>query len=181
MSIFRRSDPASSPSSSSAGPGDPSSSPAHSSSSAAQRRRVTHIAPGTRVEGLLSGTTELLIEGEVVGEIRVQAPVVIGTDGVVQGPIAANTVRIGGRVAGNIQATERVEVAPSGSLEGDIAAPRVIIAEGAFFKGLVEMRADRGEEKPAERPEPKAERPEPKAERPNEARRSKGNAPVPPS
>jgi cytoskeletal protein CcmA (bactofilin family) len=45
-------------------------------------------------------------------------------------------------------------VAPSGSLEGDIAAPRVVIAEGAFFKGLVEMRTDRSEEKPAERPEP---------------------------
>jgi cytoskeletal protein CcmA (bactofilin family) len=163
MSIFRRSDPASSPSSSSAASGDPSSSPAHSSSSAAQRRRITHVAPGTRVEGVLSGATELLVEGEVVGEIRVEAPVVIGTDGVVQGPIAASTVRIGGRVTGNVEATERVEVAPSGSLEGDIAAPRVVVSEGAFFKGLVEMR----------------DRQDPKAEKPNETRRSKGNAPTP--
>jgi cytoskeletal protein CcmA (bactofilin family) len=116
---------------------------------------VTHIAPGTRVEGVLSGATELLIDGEVVGEVRVQAPVVIGTDGVVQGPISANTVRVGGRVAGNIQATERVEVSPSGSLEGDIAAPRVVIAEGAFFKGRVEMQSGRGD-----RPD-KADRPQP--------------------
>jgi cytoskeletal protein CcmA (bactofilin family) len=144
MSIFRRSDSPGSPSSSAGGSSEPSSSPS-SSAAGAQRRRVTHIAPGTRVEGKLSGATELLIEGEVEGEIRVESTVMIGTDGVVQGPISANTVRVGGRVAGNVEATERVEVAPSGSLEGDIAAPRVIIAEGAFFKGRVEMRTEKPE------------------------------------
>jgi cytoskeletal protein CcmA (bactofilin family) len=134
---------------------------------------VTHIAPGTRVEGTLSGATELLIDGEVVGEVRVQAPVTIGTDGVVQGPVSANTVRVGGRVAGNVQATERVEVSPSGSLEGDIAAPRVVIAEGAFFKGHVEMRTDRGDkpDKQLDKQPEKADRPE---KAPNENRR-KGN------
>jgi len=165
MSIFRRNDQASSSTSPSGGAGDSASS--SSASSGSQRRRVTHIAPGTHVEGVLSGATELLIDGEVVGEIRVQAAVVIGTDGVVQGPIAANNVRVGGRVAGNVQATERVEVSPSGSLEGDIAAPRVVIAEGAFFKGRIEMRTDRGGDKPdkADR-QPQAERQEKAPERP---------------
>jgi len=110
---------------------------------------MTHIAPGTRVVGQLTGPTELLIEGEVEGEVRVDAAVMIGADGVVKGPILANVVRVGGRVEGNVQATERVEVAPSGTLEGDITAPRVIIAEGAFFKGRVEMRPQ--EKKAAER------------------------------
>src|SRR5262249_54059855 len=111
MSIFRRNDQSNSPGSSTGSTGDTvSSSSAPSASAGGQRRRVTHIAPGTRVEGTLSGATELLVDGEVVGEIRVQAPVTIGTDGVVQGPITANTVRVGGRVAGNVQATERVEV-----------------------------------------------------------------------
>lgn len=172
MSIFRRNDPANPSTSPSGGPGD-SSSP--SSQSASQRRRVTHIAPGTRVEGTLSGATELLIDGEVAGEVRVQAPVTIGTDGVVQGPITANTVRVGGRVAGNVQATERVEVSPSGSLEGDIAAPRVVIAEGAFFKGRVEMRTDRGDgDKPDKQPDNKPEKADRPEKAPNESRR-KGN------
>jgi len=184
MSIFRRNDQASSSTSPSGGSGDSASS--SSASSGSQRRRVTHIAPGTHVEGVLSGATELLIDGEVVGEIRVQAAVVIGTDGVVQGPIAANNVRVGGRVAGNVQATERVEVSPSGSLEGDIAAPRVVIAEGAFFKGRIEMRTDRGGDKPdkgdrTDRPQPerqekapeRQERPE-RNEKPAEGRR-RGN------
>jgi cytoskeletal protein CcmA (bactofilin family) len=180
MSIFRRNDQASSATSPSGGSGE-SSSPA---SAGGQRRRVTHIAPGTRVEGVLSGATELLIDGEVVGEVRVQAPVVIGTDGVVQGPVTANTVRVGGRVAGNVQATERVEVSPSGSLEGDIAAPRVVIAEGAFFKGRVEMHSGRGGDKTDKAPQPerqekaperaeRSERPE-RNEKPVEGRR-RGN------
>ena len=69
----------------------------------------------------------------------------IGNEGVVQGPVTAQVVRVSGRVQGSIQATERIEVAPSGSVEGDMAAPRVVIAEGAFFKGRVEMKGERAE------------------------------------
>jgi cytoskeletal protein CcmA (bactofilin family) len=143
MALFRRDNPSAS-GSSGASSDLPSSSPS-SSSSSAQRRRVTHVAAGSRVEGTLSGPTELLIEGEVHGEIRVESAVMVGSEGVVMGPISAQVVRVGGRVVGDVQATDRVEVAPSGSLEGDIAAPRVIIAEGSFFKGRVEMRSDRPE------------------------------------
>lgn len=129
--------------------------------SRAQQRRITHIAPGSRIQGQLTGPTELLIEGEVEGEIRVDAAVMIGTEGLVQGPVTAQVVRIGGRLFGNVTAADRVEVAPSGSLEGDVAAPRIIIAEGAFFKGRVEMTGD------------KAQRPE-RTEKSEEARRPKG-------
>ncbi|MEA2562636.1 MAG: hypothetical protein QOH06_4140 [Acidobacteriota bacterium] len=120
-----------------------------------QQRRITHIAPGSRVQGQLSGPTELLVEGEVEGEIRVDSTVMIGTEGVVQGPVTAHVVRIGGRVFGNVTASDRIEVAPSGSLEGDAAAPRIIIAEGAFFKGRVEMT---GESKLADKLEIKPEK-----------------------
>ena len=117
---------------------------------------MTHIAAGSRVEGLLSGPTELLIEGEVQGEIRVESAVMIGTEGVVRGPISAQVVRVGGRVIGDVQAVDRVEVAPSGSLDGDISAPRVVIAEGAFFKGRIDMRSDRDKEKDRDKaPEPR--------------------------
>jgi cytoskeletal protein CcmA (bactofilin family) len=142
MALFRRDTGSSSP----ASPGGSSDSPSpsmSSSSSSAQRRRVTHVAAGSKIEGTLSGPTELLIEGEVTGEIRVESAVMIGTEGVVRGPISAQVIRVGGRVLGDVQAADRVEVAPSGSLEGDISAPRVVIAEGAFFKGRIDMRSDR--------------------------------------
>ena len=157
MALFRR-DSGSSSSASPVGSSDftPSPTPASSSSTSAQRRRVTHIAAGSRVEGRLSGPTELLIEGEVHGEIRVESAVMVGTEGVVQGPISAQVVRVGGRVVGDVQAVDRVEVAPSGSLDGDISAPRVVIAEGAFFKGRIDMRSDRDKEKDRDKaPEPR--------------------------
>jgi cytoskeletal protein CcmA (bactofilin family) len=153
MALFRSRDTGSSSPASLGGSDAPSPSP---SSSSAQRRRVTHIAAGSRVEGIVTGPTELLIEGEVDGEIRVDSAVMIGTDGVVRGPITAQVVRVGGRVIGDVQASDRVEVAPSGGLEGDIAAPRVIIAEGAFFKGRIDMRSDRDKEKDKDKaPEPR--------------------------
>ncbi|MFL6198353.1 MAG: polymer-forming cytoskeletal protein [Thermoanaerobaculia bacterium] len=133
-----------------------------------QQRRITHIAPGSRVQGQLTGPTELLIEGEVEGEIRIDAAVMIGSEGIVHGPVSAHVVRVGGRLFGNVTASDRVEVAPSGSLEGDVAAPRIIIAEGAFFKGRVEMTGDKAEK--ARRPKGNGEpvRP-PKAPEPERA------------
>jgi cytoskeletal protein CcmA (bactofilin family) len=159
MSIFGRRENAGS------APASPGGSPDATTSqtpSRTQQRRITHIAPGSRIQGQLTGPTELLIEGEVEGEIRVDAAVMIGTEGVVQGPVSAHVVRVGGRVFGNVTASDRVEVAPSGSLEGDVAAPRIIIAEGAFFKGRVEMMtAEKTADKPAkEQRQPKGS-PEP--------------------
>lgn len=144
MSIFGRRDNAGSTPASS-GSSDASLSPS-SPSRTQQRSRITHIAPGSHVEGLITGPTELLVEGAVEGEIRIDAPVIVGAEGVVQGPISAQVVRIGGRVIGNVAALDRIEVAPSGSLEGDVVAPRIVIAEGAYFKGKVEMKGEKAEE-----------------------------------
>ena len=134
MSIFRR---------------ENAPSPAASEPAGSQKRRLTHVAPGTRVRGEVTGPTELLIEGEVEGEIRLDATVTVGAEGAVQGPIFAPVVRVGGRVTGNVAASDRVEVAPSGSVEGDISAPRIIIAEGAFFRGRVEMKGEAARPSPA--------------------------------
>lgn len=116
--------------------------------------RLTRIAAGTRLQGAVTGDTELRIDGEVAGEVRIEAMVTVGPEGVVTGPITAQIVRIGGRVVGEVSASDRVEVSPSGSLEGDITAPRVVIAEGAFFKGKVAMRS--GGEKAVPSPAPRA-------------------------
>ncbi|HEV2854101.1 MAG TPA: polymer-forming cytoskeletal protein [Thermoanaerobaculia bacterium] len=133
MSIFRRES-------------SPSPLAASEPSGPSQKRRVTHVAPGTRLRGEVVGETELLIEGEIEGEIRVEATVTVGAEGAVAGPITAPVVRVAGRVVGGVTATDRVEVAPTGSVEGDIAAPRIVISEGAFFKGRVEMKSDRARE-----------------------------------
>jgi cytoskeletal protein CcmA (bactofilin family) len=111
-----------------------------------RRGGVTVVAPGTKVKGELSGATEIQILGEVEGEVRVDALVVVGAGGVVTGPVLGKVVRVVGQVIGSVTAADVVEVGPAGSLEGDIAAPRVVIAEGAFFRGNIDMKGDKNRE-----------------------------------
>ncbi len=124
MSIFRRQE---------------SRPPAGEAAAAGAER--TLIAAGSLVRGEISGLTELVVEGRVEGEVRVGAGVAIGPRGEIVGPVRGRTVRIAGRVVGRVEAEERVELLPEGRLEGDISAPRIVVGEGAFFKGVVEMRA----------------------------------------
>ncbi len=127
MALFRRDSPAPAHSVASTGPsGEPGGG--------------TRIAPGARFEGKITGAVDLVVDGEVIGEIAVSAVVRIGREGSVTGPISARVVSVAGRVAGDLRGAERVEIAATANLEGDIAAPRVTIAEGAFFKGRVEMK-----------------------------------------
>jgi cytoskeletal protein CcmA (bactofilin family) len=112
----------------------------------ARRGTVTVIVPGTKVKGEVTGTTEVQVEGEIEGDVNVEALVVVGAGGAVLGPVHGRVVRVNGQVAGTVTATERVEVGATGSVEGDIAAPRVVIAEGAFFRGKIDMKSDQGRE-----------------------------------
>lgn len=105
---------------------------------------ATHIAPGAKITGQVTGTCDLVVDGELEGQVRLESHVTVGADGRVRGDIHARTVRIGGRVVGNVQGDEKVEILPTGRLEGDVSAPRVVLAEGAFFKGKVEMTGQGG-------------------------------------
>lgn len=122
-------------------------------------RPVTRIAEGTLIQGEVTGSAEVLVEGRVHGEIRLDQRVVVGPPGSVHGRISARTVLVAGHVEGDVQGSERVEVGGSGKVEGDISAPRVTIAEGAFFKGQVEMTggAGRGHERPPSAAPPRGE------------------------
>lgn len=105
---------------------------------------VTHIAKGSKVVGKITGAAELVIDGEVEGEIHLDSRVVIGPSGRLQGTVQGRSVQVGGKIVGDVRGSERVEVLASGSLDGDVSAPRVVIAEGAFFKGKVEMHDKAG-------------------------------------
>lgn len=140
MSIFRREEP--SP--------PPSPVPARTVSAKPQPQAsvkssdATLIARGSRVEGQISGDAELVVDGEVHGEIRLQSHLVVGKEGLVRGTVVARTVEVSGKIVGNVEGIERVEVLASGTLEGDVASPRVMIADGAFFKGKVDMAPSQG-------------------------------------
>jgi len=108
---------------------------------------TTIIARGTQVDGIVKGKLDLRIEGEVSGEIRNSAQVVVGPSGRVKCLIRARSVKVAGRVEGDLTADERIELAPSAVVIGNLLAPKILIKEGANLQGSVDMSAppaDRG-------------------------------------
>lgn len=103
---------------------------------------VANIGKSLHVMGELSGDEDLTIEGTVEGKITLNGHrVTIGQNGRVTGEIHAKSVLVGGQVMSNITAEDKVEVAATGRLLGDVRAPRVVLADGAHFKGSVDMDA----------------------------------------
>jgi cytoskeletal protein CcmA (bactofilin family) len=133
--------------------------------------QTTVVAAGSRVKGEISGATDVLIDGQVDGQLVLGSSVVVGEGGEVLGQIQARRVKIGGKVRGDIRASERVEVLASGRIEGDVVAPRVAINAGAFFKGKVEMTSDPPQSKPAAPADDKAAAPDRKPAGPPEQQR----------
>ena len=103
-------------------------------------QKIVNIGQSVQIKGQLSGKEDLTIEGTVDGKIVVKDhAVTIGANGRITAEIHAKTVVIVGQVSGNVTADDKVEIAPTGSLDGDIRAPRVSIADGARFKGSIDM------------------------------------------
>ena len=94
-----------------------------------------------QIKGDLTGKEDLVIDGKVDGRIFLTGhELTIAENGVVNAEIhEASAVVVRGQMVGNITADDRVEVAETGSMLGDINAPRVVLAEGARFKGSIDM------------------------------------------
>ena len=106
------------------------------------------IGPSIQVKGELIGDEDLVIEGKVEGVVRLKDHhLVVGKSAQIDATLEAKSIRIEGTVRGDVLATERVELANDSTLTGDIVAPRMMIADGARFKGSVDM--DRGSSKSA--------------------------------
>jgi len=105
--------------------------------------RETVIGKGITVKGELFGEEDVKIEGRVEGKIQLTKNLLVGQTGVVEADVEAENINIGGTVTGNLMAQNRVEIVVSGKMIGDIKAPRVVVAEGAHFKGNVDMDTSR--------------------------------------
>ncbi len=104
------------------------------------------VGAKTTIKGEIHGDEDILVEGTVEGQIHITKDLRVGPGGVVKAKVQAQSVVVSGELLGDCQATHRVEIQASGKLLGNIRAPRVVIAEGASFKGNSDMTG-RGEEK----------------------------------
>ena len=109
------------------------------------------------VKGELRGSEDLTVEGQVEGKIALKQHVLtIGANGRIRAQVFAKSVIVLGEVIGNIDATEKVAIRHEGAVEGDIKAPRVAIAEGARFRGGIDMQQGQAQTGSRSRSEPKA-------------------------
>ena len=108
---------------------------------------LTDLGKSVVFKGRLSASEDVTIEGRVEGTITVQGhTLTVGHDAQIEAQILASVATIGGTVHGDVTATEKVEILATGSLDGDIVAPQIAIAEGACFRGKVDVQPGNAEQ-----------------------------------
>ena len=105
------------------------------------------IGAKTSIKGEITGDEDLVIEGNVEGQIRITRDLRVAPGGVLKANVEAQSVNVSGEIVGDCQASGRVEIQATGRLTGNIRAPKIVIAEGAMFRGNSDMSAGRKEER----------------------------------
>lgn len=107
------------------------------------------IGPGIVITGDISGTENLAIEGKVKGKIHLTShEVTVGQSGEVNADVTAKIIRVAGKVNGDLVGKEKVIINSTGNVRGNIVTPRMLLEDGAIFKGSIDM--DPGETRAAQ-------------------------------
>jgi cytoskeletal protein CcmA (bactofilin family) len=102
---------------------------------------VGHIGKSVQIKGELTGSEDLYLDGEIEGNIDLRDhSLIIGPNGKIKAGISARDLVVHGRVEGNVTATGRVELRKSCTLIGDVSTQRIVIEDGAFFKGAIDIK-----------------------------------------
>jgi len=118
---------------------------------------VATIGKSVVVKGELSGSEDLIVDGEVEGSICLRGQsLTVGPNGRVRANVEARNVIVHGRVDGNIRASDRVDLRKSATLSGDISTARISIEDGAFFKGGIDIQKGEAPTKADSKPQASA-------------------------
>ena len=126
----------------------PESPPSRKSSMGQLKERAT-IGPSISIKGEISGEEDLTIQGRVEGTIELnQNNITIVGNGCVKADILAKIISIEGEVEGDLFGEEKIVVRGTGVVRGNMMAPRVILEDGAKFKGNIDMECESGGKRP---------------------------------
>jgi cytoskeletal protein CcmA (bactofilin family) len=107
-------------------------------------RATARLGASLQVKGEITGNEDLHVDGNVEGLIHLEErKLVIGPSARISADVIAREVVIYGNVKGNLRARDRIEIKKDGSVVGDLTTARIMIEDGAYFKGSIEI--DRGE------------------------------------
>ncbi len=111
-----------------------------STTPAATDRKPAYLGPGLVIKGEISGNEDLWLESKVEGSISIGGfRLTIGQSSAVDGEVVAREVVVAGKVTGDISARDRLEVKKGSTVIGDLATARILIEDGAYLKGAVEI------------------------------------------
>lgn len=103
-------------------------------------RSASYLSSGLRIHGEISGNEDLHVDGNVEGSISVGGfRLTVGKDAHIKGETVARELVIYGQVKGDLRGRDSVEVKNEGAVEGDIVTARIMIEDGAFLKGNIEI------------------------------------------
>ena len=97
------------------------------------------ISRGTVIEGKISTTGDIRVEGKVVGTVTCKAKLVVGKDGSVDGFVDANNAIIAGTVVGEVVCRGLLQLEKDATVTGDIYTQRLVVQDGANFSGNCRM------------------------------------------
>ncbi|MFH1132523.1 MAG: polymer-forming cytoskeletal protein [Pseudomonadota bacterium] len=100
---------------------------------------MTTIGKSIVIDGEISSDEDLIIQGTVKGKISSKENLVVESSGVVEATVETAGAIISGQVKGSMRSSGKIEITAGGRMVGDVKAPRILIADGAAFKGTVEM------------------------------------------
>ncbi|MFO0554811.1 MAG: polymer-forming cytoskeletal protein [Polyangiaceae bacterium] len=100
---------------------------------------ATVIGQGIVIEGEVSSDEAMVIAGTIRGKLNVDGQVTVEPGAVVEADVGATSLAVSGTITGNVTASDRVDLLSGGRLVGDVRAARLTIADGAVFKGNVDM------------------------------------------
>ena len=103
---------------------------------------MSYLGTSMKIKGKISSDEYLTVEGQVEGNIDINKTLTIGKNGYVNGTINADIVKLDGKAEGNITAASKLEIASSGTFQGAIKSDKLVIEEGAVFKGKVNVEDD---------------------------------------
>jgi len=98
------------------------------------------LGSSLHVKGEITGSEDLLLEGTVEGLVQLdERKLTVGASAKVTADIIAREVVVYGTVKGNLRAKDRIEIKKDGSVNGDLTTARIMIEDGAYFKGSIEI------------------------------------------
>ena len=108
-------------------------------------RVAARLGPSLHVKGEITGNEDLHVDGSVEGLVQLEdRKLVVGASAKLTADVIAREVVVYGNVKGNLRARDRIEIKKDGSVVGDLTTARIMIEDGAYFKGSIEI--DRGTE-----------------------------------